>query len=125
MGQVGRPALPEVLRVLGDPDQPADRVSRCLHALRAVGYRDSEVSDALDTCLRRGLSRDAEYVLTRVPKVYESDNPAAEYLKLKSFVTMIPVKDAELNSKDLSKKVLAAFEALQPLLEFINQSIEG
>ena len=72
-----------------------------------------------------GLSRDAEYVLTRVPKVYESDNPAAEYLKLKSFVTMIPVKDAELNSKDLSKKVLAAFEALQPLLEFINQSIEG
>jgi len=72
-----------------------------------------------------GLSRDAEYVLTRVPKGYESDNPAAEYLKLKSFVTMIPVKDAELNSKDLSKKVLTAFEALQPLLEFVNQSIEG
>jgi len=71
------------------------------------------------------LSRDAEYILTRVPKGYEADNPAAEYLKLKSFVTMIPVKDAELNSKDLSKKVLTAFEALQPLLEFINQSIEG
>jgi uncharacterized protein (TIGR02453 family) len=71
------------------------------------------------------LSRDAEYILTRVPKGYEADNPAAEYLKLKSFVTMIPVKDAALNSKDLSKKVLTAFEALQPLLKFINQSIEG
>ena len=71
------------------------------------------------------LSRDAEYILTRIPKGYEPGNPAAGYLKLKSFVTMIPVKDAELNSKDLSKKVLAAFEALQPLLEFINQSIEG
>lgn len=71
------------------------------------------------------LSRDAEYVLTRVPKGYETDNPAAEYLKLKSFVATIPVKDAELNSKDLTKKVLTAFEALQPLLEFINQSIEG
>ena len=71
------------------------------------------------------LSRDAEYTLTRVPKGYEADNPAAEYLKLKSFVAMIPLKDAELTSKDLSKKVLAAFEALQPLLEFINQSIEG
>ena len=71
------------------------------------------------------LSRDAEYILSRVPKGYEADNPAAEYLKLKSFVTMIPLKDAELNSKDLTKKVLSAFEALQPLLEFLNQSIEG
>ena len=71
------------------------------------------------------LSRDAEYILSRVPKGYEADNPAAEYLKLKSFVTMIPIKDAELTSKDLSKKVLGAFEALQPLLAFINQSIEG
>lgn len=71
------------------------------------------------------LSRDAEYILSRVPKGYEADNPAAEYLKLKSFVTMIPIKDAELTSKDLSKKVLSTFEALQPLLRFINQSIEG
>jgi uncharacterized protein (TIGR02453 family) len=71
------------------------------------------------------LSRDGEYILSRVPKGYEADNPAAEYLKLKSFVAMVPVKDAELNSKDLSKKVLSAFEALQPLLEFVNQSIEG
>ncbi len=71
------------------------------------------------------LSRDAEYILSRVPKGYEADNPAAEYLKLKSFVTTIPIKDAELNSKDLSKKVLGAFEALQPLLEFLNQSVAG
>lgn len=71
------------------------------------------------------VSRDAEYTLSRVPKGYEADNPAAEYLKLKSFVTTIPVKDAELNSKDLTKKVLSAFDALQPLLEFINRSIDG
>lgn len=71
------------------------------------------------------LSRDSEYILSRIPKGYEADNPAAEYLKLKSFVSMIPLKDADLISKDLGKKVLLAFEALQPLLEFINQSIEG
>ena len=34
------------------------------------------------------LSRDQEYVLTRLPKGYEADNPAAAYLKLKSFVAM-------------------------------------
>jgi uncharacterized protein (TIGR02453 family) len=72
-----------------------------------------------------GLSKDPEYTLTRLPKGYETDNPAAEYLKLKSFVTMISLKDSEVTSKDLSKKVLSAFEALQPVLQFINQSIEG
>ena len=72
-----------------------------------------------------GLSKDHEYTLTRLPKGYEPDNPAAEYLKLKSFVTMISLKDAELTSKEPSKKVLTAFSALQPMLEFINQSIAG
>ncbi|WP_276503837.1 DUF2461 domain-containing protein [Terrimonas pollutisoli] len=72
-----------------------------------------------------GLSKDAEYVLTRVPKGYDPDNPAAEFLKMKSFVAMTPIKDAELGSKELLKKVSTAFETLQPMLAFINQSIEG
>ena len=71
------------------------------------------------------LSRDAEYVLTRVPKGYEAENPAADYLKMKSFVAMTPLKDTELISKDLTKKVLDSFEALQPMLKFINESIKG
>ena len=71
----------------------------------------------------KGLSRDAEYVLTRVPKGYEADNPAAEYLKMKSFVALTSLKDSDLTSKDLIKKTTAAFEALRPLLEFINESL--
>lgn len=69
------------------------------------------------------LSRDAEYTLSRVPKGYEPDNPAAEYLKLKSFVAMTSLKDTDLTSKDLVKKTVAGFEALQPLLEFINNAL--
>lgn len=69
------------------------------------------------------VSRDAEYVLTRVPKGYEADNPAAEYLKLKSVVAMTPVSDKDLTSSQLEKKVLQAFETLQPLLYFLNNSI--
>ena len=71
------------------------------------------------------LSRDKEYVLSRVPKGYEADNPAADYLKLKSFVAMVSLKDAEVTSKDLTKKILNAFETLQPLLEFINESLRA
>jgi uncharacterized protein (TIGR02453 family) len=70
------------------------------------------------------LSRDGEYTLSRVPKGYDADNPAADYLKLKSFVAMAPLKETEITSKDLTKKVLMAFETLQPLLVFINRSIE-
>ena len=71
----------------------------------------------------KDLSRDPEYVLTRVPKGYEADNPAAEYLKMKSFVALTSLKDSDLTSKDLMKQTTAAFEALQPLLGFINESI--
>jgi uncharacterized protein (TIGR02453 family) len=69
------------------------------------------------------ISRDAEYTLSRVPKGYEADNPAAEYLKLKSFVAIAKVSDADLNSKEIVKKITTAFEALQPMLEFINHSL--
>ncbi|MBK5272214.1 MAG: DUF2461 domain-containing protein [Bacteroidia bacterium] len=71
------------------------------------------------------LSRDSEYLLSRVPKGYEPDNPAAEFLKLKSFIAMIQIKDADLTSKDLLKKTVAAFEVLQPLLSFINESLRA
>jgi uncharacterized protein (TIGR02453 family) len=69
------------------------------------------------------LSRDAEYVLTRVPKGYDADNPAADYLKMKSFVATVNLKDADITSKDLTKKVVTAFETLRPMLEFVNRSI--
>lgn len=71
----------------------------------------------------KDLSRDPEYVLIRVPKGYEPANPAAEYLKMKSFVALTNLKDSDLTSKSLVKKTTAAFEALQPLIEFINESI--
>jgi uncharacterized protein (TIGR02453 family) len=69
------------------------------------------------------LSRDPEYLLSRVPKGYEPGNPAAAFLKLKSLIAGIPLKDVELSAKDLLKKTAAAFDALQPLIEFINESI--
>ncbi|HEX7846880.1 MAG TPA: DUF2461 domain-containing protein [Chitinophagaceae bacterium] len=69
------------------------------------------------------LDKSAEFLLSRVPKGYEPGNPAAEYLKLKSFIAMIIVKDTDLTSKELVKKTVNAFEALQPLIEFINEAV--
>lgn len=64
-----------------------------------------------------------DYKLQRVPKGYEADNPAAEFLKLKSFTAMKSIADKELTDPDMVKKSVAALQALQPLIEFINRAI--
>lgn len=62
--------------------------------------------------------------LVKVPQGFEKENSAAEYLKLKSWLALRKLKDEELTSKDLLKKVIDSFEALQPLLNFLNRAIE-
>ena len=59
-----------------------------------------------------------------MPKGYEKDNPAADYLRLKSFIAETRISDEELIKGSLHKKTVTAFEALQPLLNFINRTIE-
>lgn len=71
-----------------------------------------------------GLDQSAEFSLSRVPKGYEPDNPAAAFLKLKSFIAMTRLTDSDLTSRQLIKKTVAAFEALQPLIGFINSAVE-
>ena len=69
------------------------------------------------------LTNGKEYTLSRPPKGYEADNPAIEFLKMKSFVAMVAIKDSELNSPELIKKITTAFETLQPLLNFMNEPL--
>lgn len=69
------------------------------------------------------LDKSNEFMLSRVPKGFEPDNPAAEYLKLKSYIAFVNVDDKDLVSDTLMKKTLAAFEILQPLNNFINQAM--
>jgi len=64
-----------------------------------------------------------EISLTRVPKGYEADNAAAEYLKLKSFTATKELKDETIHSPKLVEDCIAACKALQPLIGFLNQGI--
>lgn len=61
--------------------------------------------------------------LSAMPKGYEKENPAADYLKLKSFIAERKLADEELTKADLHKKTVAAFKALQPLLNFLNRTV--
>lgn len=62
--------------------------------------------------------------LSREPKGYEKDNPAIEYIKLKSWIATAPLTDAELTEKSLAKKITTAFETLQPLIAFLNRALD-
>lgn len=70
------------------------------------------------------LQREEGMVLSREPKGYEKDNPAIEYIKLKSWVATAPVTDQLLTSDHLVKEIVAAFETLQPMIIFLNKALE-
>jgi uncharacterized protein (TIGR02453 family) len=63
--------------------------------------------------------------LKRMPKGYAEDHPAISYLKLQSLIAEQKIADEDLTKATLHKKALNAFQALQPLLDFINRSLEG
>lgn len=62
--------------------------------------------------------------LVNIPKGYDKDNPAAEFLKHKSFVASKTFDDKELTAKALKANTVAAFKALKPLLDFLNRAID-
>ena len=69
------------------------------------------------------LERGEGMALSREPKGYEKNNPAIEYIKLKSFVAITALTDADLTGKDLVKKITTALETLQPLIIFLNRAL--
>jgi uncharacterized protein (TIGR02453 family) len=110
-GGIWVPMPPELKKVRQEIDYNFDEFKKIIDAKKFKSvYGELSKSDGIS--------------LTKVPQGFEKDNPAADYLKLKSFIALQPLKDTDLTSKDLIKKVTDAFETLQPLLEFINKALE-
>lgn len=72
----------------------------------------------------RELERDENEMLVNVPKGYEKENPAADFLKMKSFVATKNIHDEDLFSAKLSREIIQSYKALQPLVNFINRAFE-
>jgi uncharacterized protein (TIGR02453 family) len=62
--------------------------------------------------------------LVRPPKGYEEENPAIEFLKLKSFVVTKPFTDASLMSESFLKELSRSFKEVKPMIDFINRSLD-
>lgn len=61
--------------------------------------------------------------LTNLPRGYEKTNPATDFLKLKSFIAIKNISDAELTMPSLIINTGKAFEALKPFINFLNQAL--
>jgi uncharacterized protein (TIGR02453 family) len=68
-----------------------------------------------------GLSK--EDLLVRPPKGYYEDNPAIEFLKLKSFIVSKPFTEAEIQRKTFVEDVAKTFLAMKPMIDFLNTAL--
>lgn len=69
-----------------------------------------------------GLDRSEGGVLNRPPKGYEADNPAVEYLKLKSFIATTRLKDSLLTQATLIDQIVDTFRVMKPFVAFLNEA---
>jgi uncharacterized protein (TIGR02453 family) len=67
---------------------------------------------------------DKEDMLTRPPKGYDEEDPAIEYLKLKSFIVTRTFTDAEVLSKTFLKEIIRTFTAMKEFVYFLNRGLE-
>ena len=65
-----------------------------------------------------------EDLLTRPPKGYDAENPAIEYLKLKSFIVTRSFTDAEVQSKTFIKEIIKTFTSMKAFVSFLNRGLE-
>jgi uncharacterized protein (TIGR02453 family) len=68
-----------------------------------------------------GLSDEA--VLTRMPRGFPEDHPAAKWLRYQSFVGGRPVEDAKVVDAKLPALLAKEFEALLPLVRWLNGAL--
>ena len=110
-GGVWMPMPPELKKIRQEIDYSLDEFNKIISSRR---FRDvyGELYDGEDVSL------------SKVPQGFEKNNPAAPYLKLKSILAMKKFSEKEILSKDLLSQSLQAFEALQPLVQFINRALE-
>jgi uncharacterized protein (TIGR02453 family) len=60
--------------------------------------------------------------LKKPPQGFDAENPAIEYLKMKSLIVMKPLDDATLSEKAFLKNCVAAFSAMKPFMDFLNRA---
>lgn len=61
--------------------------------------------------------------LKNAPKGYDTDHPQIELLKLKSFIAVYPLKDADFHKPEIINQLKNAFESVYPFILFLRNAV--
>jgi uncharacterized protein (TIGR02453 family) len=98
------PALARIREHISDTYPEIDRLTRRAAFTRAVGVLEGER-------------------LTRVPRGFSKDDPAAEYLKYRSFLAGRELPAVFATSSAFYPTLVATFKALMPLVRFLTEPL--
>ena len=73
----------------------------------------------------QNLNRDESTTLKNPPRGYEKDNPAIEFLKLKSFTATCNFDSKLVTQKDFVAKIAEKMIVLKPLNNFIDRALDS
>ncbi len=65
-----------------------------------------------------------ESALSRPPKGYCTDNPAIEYLKMKSFFSGAELGETVVRSPKLTREAILIFKTVKPLVDFLTRALD-
>jgi uncharacterized protein (TIGR02453 family) len=65
-----------------------------------------------------------EDTLKNAPKGYETDHPQIEFLRLKSFIAIYPLKDEDFLKPGIVDKLKKAFESVYPFILFLRKAVD-
>ena len=106
-GGMWRPEPPELVRIR---EHIADTWPEMRDITRAAAFRRRFEELSGDT-------------MTRVPRGYAADHPAAEFLKFRQFYGGAEFPASLAHSREFYPTLLATFKALMPLVRFLNEPL--
>jgi uncharacterized protein (DUF2461 family) len=61
--------------------------------------------------------------LSRVPKGFAADHPAADLLRMKQFLLFRSLEGSLATTPKLFRELVSSFQAMSPFLEFLNRPL--
>jgi uncharacterized protein (TIGR02453 family) len=101
--------------------QPESSVLKMIR--EEIDYNTSEFLDVINAKEFKDTYRlSQEDKLKKAPKGYEITHPQIELLKLKSFIAIYSIPDAELFKPTIVDKLITAFRTIQPFVLFLRKA---
>ena len=95
-----------------------------LSRIRDAIHRDPGGFERMATGLpKRFGGLDDESALKRMPRGYPEDHPAAKWLRYQSFTTGRTLTDAQVTSPSLASLIAGEYEAMLPLVRWLNEAL--